>query len=64
MLCAKKIVRWHRRWDFAVANDVNEALEMAIKEKGKDAHIFNYSGWGFRYGKKIRKLIVKHVCLM
>ena len=24
---------------FAVANDVNEALEMAIKEKGKDAHI-------------------------
>ena len=23
----------------AVANDVNEALEMAIKEKGKDAHI-------------------------
>lgn len=24
---------------FTVANDVNEALEMAIKEKGKDAHI-------------------------
>lgn len=28
---------------FTVANDVNEALEMAIKEKGKRCPYFNYS---------------------
>lgn len=39
MSCAKSIAKWHRRWALPVANDVNEALEMAIKEKGKDAHI-------------------------
>lgn len=39
MSCAKSIAKWHQEMGFTVANDVNEALEMAIKEKGKDAHI-------------------------
>lgn len=39
MSCAKSIAKWHQEMGFDVANDVNEALEMAIKEKGKDAHI-------------------------
>ena len=37
---------------FAVANDVNEALEMAIKEKGRGAHTSIIPDGVFRYGKK------------